>query len=227
MMKTGSFFGRRKGRPLRPHQRSLFDSLWPHLALDLRRDPPTDIKQLFNAPIDCVHLEIGFGGGERLCQAALRCPQIGFLGVEPFINGAAKLLTQIEAHPTLIKNIRLYDEDATQLLDWLPPAVLSEIDLFYPDPWQKKKHWKRRFVNKTNLDRFARVLKSGARFRFASDIASYVSWTIEHCQAHEAFNLISNGNGWNTPYPDWHPTRYEAKALREGRPPAYLTFQRI
>jgi len=225
-MKNGNFFGRRKGRPLRPHQQNLLDGLLQRLRLDPTAPPPVDLSQLFAAPIAAIHLEIGFGGGEHLVQALARNPTIGFIGVEPFVNGMAKFLAQLDANPGLIHNIRLYDEDATFLLDWLPPAVLSGIDLFYPDPWPKKKHWKRRFVNKANLDRFARVLKPDGQFRFASDIASYVEWTFEHCQNHENFTIIPSENDWRDPYPHWLSTRYEAKALREGRVPAYLTFRR-
>ena len=107
------------------------------------------------------------------------------------------------------------------------PARSTTIDLLYPDPWPKKRHWKRRFVGKANLDRFARVLRPGGRFRFASDIDSYVNWTLLHCRAHGAFEWpAGSADDWRQPYPDWPGTRYEAKALREGRRPAYLTFLR-
>jgi tRNA (guanine-N7-)-methyltransferase len=124
-------------------------------------------------------------------------------------------------------NLRVYDDDATRLLDWLPPASLSGIDLLYPDPWPKKKHWKRRFVGPANLGRFARVLKPGGRFRFASDIDTYVNWTLLHCRRHGALEwLAEEAPDWNSPYEGWPGTRYEAKALREGRQPSYLTFIR-
>jgi tRNA (guanine-N7-)-methyltransferase len=113
------------------------------------------------------------------------------------------------------------------LLDWLPEASLDQIDLFYPDPWPKKRHWKRRFVSQTNLDRFARVLKAGGKFRFASDIAHYVNWTLLHCRAHPSFEWQAvSAEDWRNPYPGWPGTRYEAKAMREGRVPAYLKFAR-
>jgi hypothetical protein len=125
-------------------------------------------------------------------------------------------------------NVRLYGEDATRLLDWLPAGSLAGIDLLYPDPWPKKKHWKRRFVSAANLDRFARVLKTGALFRFASDIDTYVNWTLRHCERHAQFEWIAVSSAdWTTPYAGWPGTRYEAKALREGRTPAYLTFKRL
>ncbi|OPB30511.1 tRNA (guanine-N7-)-methyltransferase [Bartonella sp. WD12.1] len=156
-----------------------------------------------------------------------RFPQTGFIGVEPFINGMAKILVHIEKHTHYQNHLRLYDNDATQLLDWLPTASLDGIDLFYPDPWPKKKHWKRRFINAKNLNRFARVLKIGKNFRFASDIDTYVNWTLYHCTHHDSFEWqVESPKDWKNPYPSWQSTRYEAKALREGRTPAYLTFIR-
>jgi len=137
----------------------------------------------------------------------------------------AKLVGRIEE--TGARNIRLYDNDAMQVLDWLPPASIDQIDLLYPDPWPKKKHWKRRFVSATSLDRFARVLKPGGLFCFASDIDTYVNWTLGHCAAHPAFEWTAdNAADWLTPFAGWPGTRYEAKAKREGRSSAYLTFRR-
>ena len=137
----------------------------------------------------------------------------------------AKMMTALAEKP--LANLRVYDDDATRLLDWLPDASLAGIDLLYPDPWPKKKHWKRRFVSPVNLDRFARVLKKGGIFRFASDIDSYVNWTLLACAAHGGFAWqAADSTDWKTPYAGWPGTRYEAKALRENRRPAYLTFRR-
>ncbi|GGA89588.1 tRNA (guanine-N(7)-)-methyltransferase [Brucella endophytica] len=210
---------------MRPAQRATRDDLLPQLRLDLASPAPSDLTTLFHIPVKGVRLEIGFGGGEHLLHEARRFPDIGFIGVEPFVNGMAKLLAALKDEP--LDNLRLYDEDATQLLDWLPEASLDGIDLFYPDPWPKKKHWKRRFVNAKNLDRFARVMKPGSRFRFASDIDIYVNWTLLHCRDHPAFEWqASSPADWHTPYEAWPGTRYEAKAFREGRRAAYLTFLR-
>lgn len=223
---TEAFFGRRRGKQLRSHQASSLGSVLERLRLDLAAPAPADLKTLFEAGVEDVRLEIGFGGGEHLRHETGRFPGTGFIGVEPFVNGMAKMTMVLEAEPRA--NLRLHDDDATQVLDWLPDASLSGIDLFYPDPWPKKRHWKRRFVNEANLDRFARVLMPGAPFRFASDIDTYVNWTLAHCRAHPAFEWQATGpQDWHTPYEAWPGTRYEAKALREGRTPAYLTFVRV
>lgn len=222
---TEAFYGRRHGKTLRPQQAEALERDLPNYRIDLTTPAPADLSELFSDPVSEVRLEIGFGGGEHLLHDAAVNQRAGLIGVEPFVNGMAKLMIALVDRPRA--NIRVYDDDATQLLDWLPDASLDGITLLYPDPWPKKKHWKRRFVSATNLDRFARVLKPSGVFRFASDIDTYVNWTLLHCRAHPAFAWQAAGAGdWHQPYPGWPGTRYEAKALREGRKPAYLTFVR-
>lgn len=220
-----AFFGRRRGKTMRPLQAAALADGLQRYGLDLDQPPPADIRTLFRADVAQVRLEIGFGGGEHLLHEAARHPATGFIGVEPFVNSMAKLMAALAEKP--LANLRVFDDDATRLLDWLPDASLAGIDLLYPDPWPKKKHWKRRFVSTVNLDRFARVLRPGGVFRFASDIDSYVNWTLLHCCAHGGFAWqAADAGDWRKPYPGWPGTRYEAKAFREARVPAYLTFRR-
>ena len=222
---TEAFFGRRRGKSLRAGQRAALDTVLGGLGIDLAAPAPGDLAALFSVPVSAVRMEIGFGGGEHLLHECARFPATGFIGVEPFVNGMAKLASAIADSPP--PNLRLYDDDATQLLDWLSPASLDGIDLLYPDPWPKKRHWKRRFVCPANLDRFARVLKPGGTFRFASDIDTYVDWTLLHCRGHAAFEWVAaSADDWRRPYDGWPGTRYEGKAIHEGRTPAYLTFRR-
>lgn len=223
---TEAFFGRRKGKPLRELQVERMTHLLPELRVDPEGPAPENLADLFQTQVERLRLEIGFGGGEHLVHRAGENPQTGFIGVEPFVNSMAKLLAEVEAKE--LRNIRVYDDDATQLLDWLPAASLDQIDLLYPDPWPKKKHWKRRFVSQVNLDRFHRVLKPGGLFCFASDIDTYVNWTLIHCRDHGGFVWTArNRADWITPFAGWPGTRYEAKAKREGRSSAYLTFRKI
>jgi len=221
----GAFFGRRRGRPLRQHQEQSYEAGQIEYGLDLSQPAPSPLSALFRAQVKEVRLEIGFGGGEHLLHRARENPQVGYIGVEPFINGMAKVMAALALAP--LDNLRLYGEDAVHVLDWLPSASLSGIDLFYPDPWPKRKHWKRRFVSQTNLARFHRYLSPGGIFRFASDIDHYVNWTLIECARHGGFEWIANSaDDWRKPYEGWPGTRYEAKALREGRTPAYLRFRR-
>lgn len=222
-----AFYGRRHGKALKSYQAGIRDEFLPKLHLapaDLTSD--LDLTTLFEADVSGVRLEIGFGGGEHLIHRSREERKFGFIGVEPFVNSMAKCMFAYSEEPT--GNLRVYDDDATLLLDAMPEGQIDRIDLLYPDPWPKTRHHKRRFVSQKNLDRFARVLKSDGLFRFASDIPHYINWTLSHCEEHSAFEWIAQGpEDWHTPYQGWPSTRYEAKALREGRTPCYLQFKRL
>ena len=164
-------------------------------------------------------LEIGFGGGEHLAHQAALNPKINYIGAEPFLNGVAKLLSEIEARKLI--NLRIHYGDARPLLEALPAESFERIYLLYPDPWPKLKQKKRRFVNAANLAHFARVLKPQGQFWFASDIDDYVEWTRQHVVASRLFDEQPDHT---TPFENWLQTRYEAKARREGRGSAYLRF---
>lgn len=221
---TEAFYGRRKGKAFKPHQAKLYAALLPKLAIDLEQAPPENLAELFVHNPTSIVLEIGFGGAEHLIHRAKLHPEIGFIGCEPFINGMAKALASIEREG--LSNIRLYNDDATQLLDWLPDSQIDRIDLLYPDPWPKKRHWKRRFVSQKNLSRIHKVIKSAGEFRFASDIDTYVNWTLQHTHAHGGFEWTAKkASDWHEPWEEWYSTRYEQKAIREDRPPTYMIFK--
>jgi tRNA (guanine-N7-)-methyltransferase len=223
--RQGSFFGRRKGHKLRLHQSDLIEHLLPRLALEIGGPRPGDLAELFDHPLDGVRLEIGFGGGEHLVAEALAFPDLGFIGCEPYVNGMAKILAQIEAHN--IGNIRLFAGDAAELLAWAPPRSLTRIDLIHPDPWPKRRHWKRRFVQDATITAMARILKSGGEFRFVSDIADYCAWTLAHLMRSSDFTwMAERASDWRLPWPAYTMTRYGRKAEREGRKAAYLRFLR-
>jgi tRNA (guanine-N7-)-methyltransferase len=221
----GSFFGRRKGHKLRPHQLDLVEQLLPRLALDISSESPNDLGEVFDRPVAEVRLEIGFGGGEHLIAEALNFPDTGFIGCEPYVNGMAKILTQIEAHN--IANIRLFAGDAAELLAWAPPRSLVRIDLIHPDPWPKRRHWKRRFVQDATVAAMARILKTSGEFRFVSDIDDYCAWTLAHLVRSPDFEwMAERAADWQLPWPDYTMTRYGRKAEREGRKAAYFRFRR-
>ena len=215
----GSFFGRRKGKALRPGQQQAIETVLPRLVVDIGQLAPQRLAELFDVPVEAVRVEIGFGGGEHLLNAARTNPGIGFIGVEPFESGLAKAVTAIGRET--IKNVRLYDQDAALLLDWLPQESISRIDLLFPDPWPKKRHWKRRFVSQANLDRIARCLIPGGELRFATDVESYAEWAREEVLKHAGLKQIRDSM---EPWKDWPGTRYEAKAARAGRGAWYFSF---
>jgi len=219
------FFGRRKGHRLRPHQSGLIATLLPVLALELEHPAPDPLATLFPVPVDDVRLEIGFGGGEHMVAAAEANPGTGFIGCEPFVNGMAKALAAIDERG--LRNIRLHHGDAVAVLDWLPERSIAGIDLLYPDPWPKRRHWKRRFVQDERVVELSRILRPGAVFRFATDSSDYAAWTlIRLCRSPDLAWTAGCANDWRRPWPGFVTTRYEAKALREGRAPCYLVFSR-
>jgi tRNA (guanine-N7-)-methyltransferase len=218
--------GRRKGKKLSARRSALMTGLLPELRIDVDRPPLARAADLFSSPVDAVRLEIGFGGGEHLVSEAAAAPSTGFIGVEPYLNGMAKAVSAIADRE--LRNIRLFDGDAARLLDWLPAGSLARVDLLYPDPWPKKRHWKRRFVSQENLDRVARALRPAGELRFASDISSYVEWTLIHLLRRSDFLWTARrADDWRKPWGGWPGTRYEAKALKAGRRPSYLVFQRL
>jgi tRNA (guanine-N7-)-methyltransferase len=221
----GSFFGRRKGHKLRNHQADLIAHLLPRLVLDIASTDASDLGALFTAPVNDVRLEIGFGGGEHLIAEALAFPQTGFIGCEPYVNGMAKILAQIEAHD--IANIRLFAGDAAELLAWAKPSSFKRIDLIHPDPWPKRRHWKRRFVQDATIAQMSRVLDPHGEFRFVSDIDDYCSWTLMHMQRSADFAWTAErADDWRMPWPHYTMTRYGRKADREGRKASYLIFRK-
>jgi tRNA (guanine-N7-)-methyltransferase len=221
----GAFFGRRKGKALRPGQVGLVAAALPDLRLDLEKPAPSDLAKLFPQPMREVFLEIGYGGGEHLVQRAGENRDVGFIGCEVFINGVARMLGQIAEHH--LANVRLWDDDAKPLLDWLPEASLDRAYLLYPDPWPKRRHRKRRFLNEDMLPKLARVLKPGAELRFATDIDDYAAFALARIARSADFEWTAQCQAdWLTPWEGWRSTRYEVKALREGRRGAYFTFRR-
>ena len=209
------FYGRIKGVRLSARQAGLVEDLLPKVRVDLSQ--PLSFAQ------NDVWLEIGFGGGEHLAWQATHNLQTGIIGAEPFINGIAKLLVAIAENG--LNNVRIHDTDARTLVPAIPDGSLSRIYLLYPDPWHKQRHRKRRFVNDETIGQFHRMLKPGGLFRFASDIEDYVNWTVSFIDRHGGFDYAGNCPAdWRQPFEDWQQTRYEKKALREGRQPSYLSF---
>ena len=219
-------YGRRKGHRLSARKTRLLDELLPKLRLDLETPPPAPLTSLFPGSHSHVWLEIGFGAGEHLVWQAQANPHIGFIGCEPFINGVATLLGEIDARK--LANILIHDGDAREVLDWLADASLDRIFLLYPDPWPKARHHKRRLMSPRTLAAFARVMNRDAQLRVASDSGDYVRTTLEAVFAGKDFEWLAEGPGdWRSRPPDWPQTRYEKKALGEGRKAHSLIFRRV
>jgi tRNA (guanine-N7-)-methyltransferase len=220
-----NFYGRIHGKTLRASQKDyLAEDLGP---LTLRG--VTRAENPGRAPLDLgfaagrpLWLEVGFGGGEHLVHMAAQNPDVAIIGAEPFVNGVAMLLGKIRGAG--VTNLWLHPGDVRDLFDVLPDGCLSKVFLNYPDPWPKARHHRRRFVTPDYLLPLARSTAPEAEFRVATDIPDYVRQTLEEVPP-AGFRLerqAGAGEAWE----DWLSTRYEQKALREGREPHYLTFRR-
>jgi len=213
-------YGRLKSRPIKPRQAALMETLLPQLRVPLR---PFDPASLATAAAE-VWLEIGFGGGEHLAAQAARRPDVLLIGAEPFHNGVASALRHIDEAG--LKNVRLHDGDARELLARLPDACLQRVFVLFPDPWPKARHHKRRLLQADTALELARVLKPGGSLRFASDWADYVDWSLERLDATPGLTWTARqAADWRSPPADHITTRYEEKRLGDCAP-VFLDFRR-
>lgn len=232
------FYGRRQGRKIRKAKSGLLDRFLPRVMIT----PYTTLnKDIFPFPVKEVYLEIGFGNGEHLAGQALENTDIGFIGAEVFKNGVANLLTiltgikenanmpqEINLLPERKDNIRVWSDDVRLLFSKFPDGFLSKVFLLFPDPWPKKRHASRRFINPDNLKELARVLKKGGILRVATDHKIYKSWTLRCLHDDPNFRWTAQtSSDWRTPPADWVETKYQRKAITEGRKPVFLDFERL
>ncbi len=220
------FYGRRGGRTIDGYRKELMENYLPQLELkpsEYSQDP----KTWFNEPMDELWVEVGCGGGEHLSWQAQNNKNIGIVGAEPFLFSVGSMLRHLKEHEP--KNVRLIADDIRPMLESLPDQSVSRVFLLFPDPWPKVKHHRRRFVNPHNLDTISRILKKGGEFRFGSDHAELVTWTLKHLEERTDFKISVDmtSNEWRTRPDDWCPTRYEQKAVSKGIPCAYLIFTKI
>jgi tRNA (guanine-N7-)-methyltransferase len=216
-------YGRSRGKALRPRQERLIAERLPRLEIEPKA---LASPSLFDRAPSAIWLEMGFGAGEHLVAQASANPEIGLVGCEPFLNGVVAALAAIEREQ--LTNVRLRRGDAQALIDAAPDGFFSRVFILYPDPWPKRRHNKRRIVSDAMVEALGRVLKPGGEVRFATDIDDYAGWTLKRFLASPDFRWTArNAVDWRTPWQDWRPTRYEAKAQRAGRASVYLTFVRV
>jgi len=218
---TPRLYGRAKGHALKPRQAKLVDELLPTLGM------PSPIRTRADIVADDtpLWLEIGFGGAEHLIAQARANPDVCLIGIEPYLNGVAKALAGVEDYD--LKNVLLERGDARLILQSMPDAILDRVFILYPDPWPKKRHHKRRLVQRDFVAELARVLKPGGRLCFASDIDHYQAWALAHILNDGHFDwTATRADDWRIAPADHVPTRYEGKAKKAGRPCVYLDFVR-
>ena len=218
-------YGRRRGRALSPRQKALWEQVLPRVALTCNAQALQRISEVFAPAAGKVWLEIGFGGGEHLIWQATHNPDVGLIGCEPFEDGVVKVLSAVDTEG--LANIRLHTDDGRPLLRLLPEAGVDRAFVLFPDPWPKKRHHKRRLVSSETVAELARILRAGSELRIATDIGEYACAILHAVCGHGGFAWTAMGpDDWRKRPPDWPPTRYEAKALREGRRCYYFRFRR-
>ncbi len=225
--RRSAHYGRRHGHRLRVGRARLLAERLPGLSVEVPAPgaPPLDPLTLFAPEIRAVWLEIGFGAGEHLATQAASHPEIGIIGCEPFINGVAALLSQVDEQS--LANVRIYPDDTMGLIGGLAEASIARAFILFPDPWPKTRHHKRRLVQEPVLDALARLLIDGAELRLATDHPGYAHWMVDRCRRHAAFEWTARrADDWRIRPVDWPETRYEAKARAAGRNGMFLTFRR-
>jgi len=218
-------YGRRRGKALRKSQRQAVEEILPKIRVP-EAENPLDLANLFGGNQKEYWLEIGFGAGEHLAWQAENNPQVGIIGCEPFINGVSALIMKLQKSGAT--NVRIHNEAAELILQTIPEASLKKGFLLFADPWPKSNHHKRRFVTNENISALARILCDNAELRIATDHVDYGAWILFYMlQSKEFIWEATRPDDWRIRGSDWPQTRYEAKALREGRKSAYYKFRRL
>jgi tRNA (guanine-N7-)-methyltransferase len=219
-------YGRRIGRPLRRRQQELLSERLAQRAIDLdRADSTIEPGSLFARPVSDVWLEVGFGAGEHLINQALAHPNVGFVGCEPYVNGVASLLASADA--LSLDRVRVFPDDARLLMNRLADASVGRVFVLFADPWPKRRHHRRRFIQAETVTQIVRILRPGGEFLFASDDADYARWTLAAATDDPALVwCATQPRDWREPPEGWIATRYQRKALLRGANCVYLRFRR-
>ena len=212
----------RQGRLTKGQERA-FEEGWPRFGIDYHPEP-LEIPALFGNA-NPVYLEIGFGNGESLAAMARDNPQRNYIGIEVHRPGVGHLLMKLEEYAC--SNVRVCRHDAIEVLrDMIPNGALAGVYLFFPDPWHKKRHHKRRIVQAGFLQLLASKIRPGGFLHAATDWKNYAEHMLEELNASPYFRNTANGGDF-VPRPDYRPlTKFEQRGLRLGHGVWDLIFER-
>lgn len=205
-------FVRREGR-LTPGQQRAIEQLWPHFGID-HNDTQLELDSIFGRSAPHI-LEIGFGNGESLLQMAINHPENDYLGIEVHRPGVGHLLKRIAEEG--VKNIRVMSEDAIEVLEGqIQDESLDAVYLFFPDPWHKKRHHKRRQVKPEWAQLIRHKLKIGGLLHMATDWENYAEYMLDVMGSAEGYRNLSENDDY-VPRPDYRPvTKFEQRGERLG-----------
>lgn len=217
-IRTEKLHGRKKSRTSSQKNQQIYKEIFPKYKLDINS---IDFNQYND-----IELEVGFGYGEHLIWQALNHPNKLFLGAEPFRSGVINTIREIERHK--LNNIRIHDDNVIDIIENLPNEILSSIFILFPDPWPKKRHHKRRFISQNNLKKIHHVLKNRGRLVLATDHKDYLHSILLNININDQFEWLCENTDhfYSKPY-EFPKTKYERKAIKNGRRPVYLTFEKI
>ena len=211
---------RGRERSLTPKQRSLFSNLDKYEIdlTSLKKDNIHKSKKLF--------FEIGFGSGDIIYKQAKLNPENIYIGIEYYRKGIAQLIEKIET--TKLENLKILHGDARRVLANIPDEIFDEIWLFFPDPWPKKRHSKRRFIQLEMIELLHRKIKQGGKLLISSDDKNYIAWTLSLIFMRNFFNWLSDEpSDWKHPNNDYFGSKYEKKGIKSDREPYFLKFLKI
>jgi tRNA (guanine-N7-)-methyltransferase len=215
-------FVRRAGRVTSAQARALAE-LWPRFGVETP-EGQLDLQALFgrDAPRIC---EVGFGDGQALAELALRQPGNDFIGIEVHEPGIGHLLLNIERHG--LNNVRIIRHDATDVLEsWLPTGSLDRVHVFFPDPWPKKRHHKRRLIQPDLIGSLARAIKPGGILHMATDWEPYAEQMRDVADASAQFDNLSGAGCYSEDRADRPETKFERRGLRLGHEVRDLLYRR-
>lgn len=227
-IKEKRVYGRKLGRPLNASRQVALDEVLPQVSIDealLTEKGDLVPCSLFDCDYKECWFEIGFGAGEHLTALMEMHPQNAYIGAEPYINGMTSFLKDIEDMPK--ERIRVHMDDAMIVANSLTDNALDGMYVLNPDPWHKKRHYKRRIINQDNLDVFARILKPGSQLIMSTDVPDLADWMLTQASMHDAFEWDAEvADDWRIPPKDWVHTAYEGKRAKNGEAMVYLFFKR-
>ena len=219
-------WGRLSGRPLKPKMARMMTDVLPELACVPDEEGRVDLEALFGERPERLWLEVGIGAGEHLAWQGETNPDVRLIGAEFFLNGVASAVRHL--HDQNLSNVRIMHGDGRVLVEGVPEGSVERAFVLHPDPWPKKRHWERRIIQPSMMDALARAIRPGGELRLATDHADYQPWMTRIALAHPKFRWTARtADDWRRRAADWPQTRYEAKAVREGRKPLYLTLERL